>query len=44
MPRVKPERPARKVLKEDVVWEAFKIFDADGSGTVTNLDVLGFRV
>ncbi|CAE7197445.1 CPK2 [Symbiodinium natans] len=29
----------KKVLKEDVVWEAFKIFDADGSGTVTKAEL-----
>merc|ERR1719277_1264392 len=30
----------RKILKEDVVWEAFKIFDQDGSGTVTKKELL----
>uniref|UniRef100_A0A7S2I8K5 non-specific serine/threonine protein kinase n=1 Tax=Zooxanthella nutricula TaxID=1333877 RepID=A0A7S2I8K5_9DINO len=29
----------RKVLKEDVVWEAFKVFDSDGSGTVTKKEL-----
>ncbi|CAK9023976.1 unnamed protein product [Durusdinium trenchii] len=29
-----------KVLKEDIVWQAFKIFDSDGSGTVTKAELL----
>lgn len=29
----------RKILKEDVVWEAFKVFDSDGSGTVTKKEL-----
>jgi len=29
----------RKVLKEDVVWEAFKVFDSDGSGTVSKKEL-----
>ena len=28
-----------KVLKPDIVWEAFKIFDSDGSGTVTKAEL-----
>merc|ERR1712007_407536 len=30
----------KKVLKEEVVWEAFKVFDHDGSGTVTKKELL----
>mmetsp|Transcript_24356 Transcript_24356/g.61801 ORF Transcript_24356/g.61801 Transcript_24356/m.61801 type:complete len:581 (+) Transcript_24356:160-1902(+) len=30
----------KKILKEDVVWEAFKVFDHDGSGTVTKKELL----
>merc|ERR1719222_368590 len=30
----------RSIVKEDVVWEAFKIFDQDGSGTVTKAELL----
>mmetsp|Transcript_8495 Transcript_8495/g.18054 ORF Transcript_8495/g.18054 Transcript_8495/m.18054 type:complete len:586 (+) Transcript_8495:177-1934(+) len=30
----------RSIVKEDVVWEAFKIFDQDGSGTVTKKELL----
>jgi calcium-dependent protein kinase len=30
----------KKLLKEDVVWEAFKIFDVDGNGTVTKKELL----
>lgn len=30
----------KNCLKEDVVWEAFKIFDQDGSGTVTKKELL----
>merc|ERR1719331_2692710 len=30
----------KKLLKEEVVWEAFKIFDIDGSGTVTRKELL----
>lgn len=29
----------QKILKEDVVWEAFKIFDQDGSGSVTKKEL-----
>mmetsp|Transcript_110458 Transcript_110458/g.276520 ORF Transcript_110458/g.276520 Transcript_110458/m.276520 type:complete len:582 (+) Transcript_110458:90-1835(+) len=29
----------RKILKEEVVWEAFKVFDSDGSGTVTKKEL-----
>lgn len=29
----------RKILKEEVVWEAFKVFDQDGSGTVTKKEL-----
>lgn len=28
-----------RILKESVVWEAFKIFDADGSGSVTKAEL-----
>ena len=28
-------------LAKEVVWEAFKIFDIDGSGTVTKKDARG---
>lgn len=30
----------KNIVKEDVVWEAFKIFDQDGSGTVTKKELL----
>lgn len=30
----------KKLLKEEVVWEAFKIFDVDGNGTVTKKELL----
>mmetsp|Transcript_50010 Transcript_50010/g.112345 ORF Transcript_50010/g.112345 Transcript_50010/m.112345 type:complete len:589 (-) Transcript_50010:102-1868(-) len=30
----------KRILKEDVVWEAFKIFDQDGNGTVTKKELL----
>eukprot|EP00928_Gymnodinium_smaydae_P029353 TRINITY_DN22129_c0_g1_i2.p1 TRINITY_DN22129_c0_g1~~TRINITY_DN22129_c0_g1_i2.p1 ORF type:complete len:454 (+),score=137.31 TRINITY_DN22129_c0_g1_i2:527-1888(+) len=30
----------KAILKEDVVWEAFKIFDQDGNGTVTKTELL----
>mmetsp|Transcript_98016 Transcript_98016/g.272772 ORF Transcript_98016/g.272772 Transcript_98016/m.272772 type:complete len:577 (-) Transcript_98016:272-2002(-) len=30
----------KKIVKEEVVWEAFKIFDQDGSGTVTKKELL----
>lgn len=30
----------KSILKEDVVWEAFKIFDMDGNGTVTKKELL----
>jgi len=30
----------KKMLKEEVVWEAFKIFDQDGNGTVTKKELL----
>eukprot|EP00418_Pyrodinium_bahamense_P094484 CAMPEP_0179041888 /NCGR_PEP_ID=MMETSP0796-20121207/16385_1 /TAXON_ID=73915 /ORGANISM="Pyrodinium bahamense, Strain pbaha01" /LENGTH=527 /DNA_ID=CAMNT_0020738259 /DNA_START=101 /DNA_END=1681 /DNA_ORIENTATION=+ len=30
----------RNIIKEDVVWEAFKIFDHDGNGTVTKNELL----
>jgi len=30
----------KKILKEEVVWEAFKIFDIDGSGTVTRKELM----
>mmetsp|Transcript_91843 Transcript_91843/g.259399 ORF Transcript_91843/g.259399 Transcript_91843/m.259399 type:complete len:584 (+) Transcript_91843:143-1894(+) len=30
----------KKVLKEEIVWEAFKVFDQDGSGTVTKKELL----
>lgn len=30
----------RKVIKENVVWEAFRIFDQDGSGTITKKEML----
>lgn len=30
----------RKILKEDVVWEAFKVFDQDGSGNVTKKELV----
>merc|ERR1719428_1864591 len=30
----------KKLLKEEVVWEAFKIFDIDGSGTVTRKELM----
>lgn len=30
----------RKMIKEEAVWEAFKIFDQDGSGTVTKKELL----
>lgn len=30
----------RKILKEEVVWEAFKIFDQDGSGTITKKELM----
>jgi len=30
----------RKIVKEDVVWEAFKIFDQDGNGQVTKKELL----
>jgi calcium-dependent protein kinase len=30
----------KNILKEEVVWEAFKIFDLDGSGTVTKKELL----
>jgi len=29
-----------KVIKEDVIWEAFRIFDQDGSGTITKKELL----
>jgi len=29
----------RKILKEEVVWEAFKVFDSDGSGSVTKKEL-----
>jgi len=29
----------KKILKEEVVWEAFKVFDGDGSGTVTKKEL-----
>lgn len=29
----------RKILKEEVVWEAFKVFDQDGSGSVTKKEL-----
>jgi calcium-dependent protein kinase len=30
----------KKILKEEVVWEAFKIFDVDGNGTVTKKELM----
>merc|ERR1719195_872529 len=30
----------KRILKEDVVWEAFKIFDQNGDGTVTKKELL----
>lgn len=30
----------KNILKEEVVWEAFKIFDVDGNGTVTKKELL----
>lgn len=30
----------RKMIKEETVWEAFKIFDQDGNGTVTKKELL----
>lgn len=30
----------KAILKENVVWEAFKIFDQDGSGTVTKKELM----
>eukprot|EP00440_Ansanella_granifera_P020691 gb/GFBE01022464.1/.p1 GENE.gb/GFBE01022464.1/~~gb/GFBE01022464.1/.p1 ORF type:complete len:649 (+),score=159.84 gb/GFBE01022464.1/:1-1947(+) len=30
----------QKVIKEEVVWEAFRIFDQDGSGTITKKELL----
>jgi calcium-dependent protein kinase len=30
----------KKILKEEVIWEAFKVFDHDGSGTVTKKELL----
>lgn len=30
----------KSILKEEVVWEAFKIFDQDGNGTVTKKELL----
>jgi len=30
----------QKIIKEDVVWEAFKIFDQDGNGSVTKKELL----
>lgn len=30
----------KSILKEEVVWEAFKIFDVDGNGTVTKKELL----
>merc|ERR1719195_895845 len=30
----------KKIIKEDVVWEAFKIFDQDGNGQVTKKELL----
>eukprot|EP00927_Polykrikos_kofoidii_P067056 TRINITY_DN62592_c0_g1_i1.p1 TRINITY_DN62592_c0_g1~~TRINITY_DN62592_c0_g1_i1.p1 ORF type:complete len:619 (+),score=128.28 TRINITY_DN62592_c0_g1_i1:26-1858(+) len=30
----------QKIMNEEVVWEAFKIFDQDGSGTVTRNELL----
>mmetsp|Transcript_79835 Transcript_79835/g.248112 ORF Transcript_79835/g.248112 Transcript_79835/m.248112 type:complete len:584 (+) Transcript_79835:71-1822(+) len=30
----------KRIIKEDVVWEAFKIFDQDGNGTVTKKELL----
>merc|ERR1712190_540928 len=34
----------RKLVKEDVVWEAFRVFDHDGSGTVTHAELLKILV
>eukprot|EP00930_Biecheleria_cincta_P096346 TRINITY_DN88210_c0_g1_i1.p1 TRINITY_DN88210_c0_g1~~TRINITY_DN88210_c0_g1_i1.p1 ORF type:complete len:693 (+),score=154.77 TRINITY_DN88210_c0_g1_i1:244-2079(+) len=30
----------QKVIREEVVWEAFRIFDQDGSGTITKKELL----
>merc|ERR1719222_195749 len=30
----------KNIVKEEVVWEAFKLFDQDGSGTVTKKELL----
>mmetsp|Transcript_105178 Transcript_105178/g.185823 ORF Transcript_105178/g.185823 Transcript_105178/m.185823 type:complete len:586 (-) Transcript_105178:69-1826(-) len=30
----------KSIVKEEVVWEAFKIFDVDGNGTVTKKELL----
>merc|ERR1719262_1190963 len=30
----------RAILKEEAVWEAFRIFDTDGSGTVTKKELM----
>lgn len=30
----------QKVIKEEVIWEAFRIFDSDGSGTITKQELL----
>jgi calcium-dependent protein kinase len=30
----------QKVIKEDVIWQAFSVFDQDGSGTITKSELL----
>eukprot|EP00928_Gymnodinium_smaydae_P018358 TRINITY_DN16991_c0_g2_i2.p1 TRINITY_DN16991_c0_g2~~TRINITY_DN16991_c0_g2_i2.p1 ORF type:complete len:290 (-),score=65.74 TRINITY_DN16991_c0_g2_i2:62-931(-) len=30
----------KKVIREEVVWEAFRIFDQDGSGTITKKELI----